>query len=219
MYGMKEALKIGYFCSSEVETDPSYLNADLVLVSSKAFPTLCYKRELSGNDENIYRMGRFALKFSAPVIIAVKSENFGSLRRSAVVFQDGKLLAVVDAATPFDKTEAPSFGYSVIKTKVGKIGIALSKDVADTDCLKALTLCQSELIINPYADIYDFSLLNLMPTVSYITGLPTVALGDGQCVSCSANGKIVYSSKKQIGAFILPTKRVMRKKTINTFSN
>ena len=216
---MKEALKVAYFCSAQKADDPAYLNADLILVSSKVFPPLCYKRELSGSEENIYRMSRLALKFSAPVIVAVKSENFGAVRRSAVVFQDGKLIAVVDAVTPFDKTEAPSFGYSVIKTKIGKLGIALSKDVADTDCLKALTLCQSELIINPYADIYDFSLLNLMPTISYMTGLPTVALGDGALVSCASSGKLIYSSKEDSGAFVLPTKRVMRQKVINTFSN
>ena len=216
---MKDALKIGYFCTGEQLDSLTHLNADLILVSSKVFPPIFYKRELSGADENVYRMGKFARKFNCPVIIAVKSDNFGITRRSAAVFQGGTLLAVVDAVTPFDKSEAPSFGYSVIKTAIGKIGIALSKDIADTDCLKALTLCKSELIIDPYADIYDFSLSNLVPTVSYITGLACVALGDGKCVSASSSGKIIYCSKKESGVFILPTKRVMRQKIINTYSN
>ena len=216
---MKEALKIGYFCKVGESVDPTYLNADLILVSSKAFPQLCYKKELSGGDDNIYRMGRFAKRFSAPVIIAVKSENFGSIRRSCVVSQDGKLLSVIDAVSPFDKTEAPSFGYSVLKTTVGKIGFALSKDVAEPDCLKALTLCQSELIINPYADIYDFSLTNLIPTISYITGLSCVALANDRCVSASPRGKLIYASKKESGVFLLPTKKIMRQKIIHTYSN
>ncbi len=216
---MKDRLVVGYSLENPFEMADYFKDADIVLVGSKAFKTISFKREIEGKDTLLLDIGKFSKAVKAPVFAAFKTDNYGLLRRSVGAYENGRLLSISDATRTFESCEAPSFGYKVLKTSAGKIGVAVSKDVGDLDCLKALVLCESELIINLYADFYDFSLEKLTPTIGYLTGVPVLSLSQSSCVAATGTGNVVCNSSEAFYKFVLPTKRRIFTVTKKTFGN
>ncbi len=215
---MKDKLKIVFAKSY----DPSYESAlhgcDVILFDRKAFPTVKIKRELSGQEENLIKMRALSKKFTAPMLVALKTESFGGFHRSIAVFEKGKLLSLSDANLP-DGGDKGSVGYKVTKTSVGKIGVAVSKDIKNPDCIKALTACESQIIVNLYVDLSDFKMPELIQSLSYLYGVPIISCGTHGVVASSSGGKLNFAAKLDFAEFFLDTKRTVKEKTYKTFSN
>lgn len=215
---MKDKIKVAYSKKLGDITEEAFLTADLAILGRKCYDKLSYKEELEGKGLNFSSMCDFSRKISAPCFIAVKTDDYGRIKRSVAVFERGKLLAVCDANL-VEKGESSSFGYKVVKTSIGKIGVAVSKDLLNTDCLKSLSLCESEVIVNLYVDIYDYDMKNLVPSIGYLYGLSVISCGAHGVVASDGTGKTCFSSSKDSGVFTLINKRKVKDITIKTISN
>lgn len=215
---MKDKLKVAFTREFLPIDSGFYDGADLIILERKAFLSLNYKRELGGEDETILTISKFSKGLSAPCFIALKTNNYGQIKRSVAVFERGKLLSISDANLP-QESETSSFGYKVVKTALGKIGVAVSKDILSPDCLKALTLCESELIVNLYADVYDFSMQALVPSLSYVYGVPIISCGAHGVIGVTGQGRTEFVCEKNRAVFTTSTKRMAKEVPIRTFSN
>lgn len=213
---MKEKLTIGYLSNYQESESQVFDNADLILIGRRSFDTINFKRELNGTEDIFHKIGNISKKYNAPCFVAIKTDNYGLIKRSVGIFEKGKLLGICDATMPY-KGESPSFGYKICKTSIGKIGVAVAKDIKNLDCLKALYLCESDLIINLYADIYDFNMQTLIPSLSYLYGIPIISMGSHGVVASSAGGKIVYASEDKKGKFALSTRRTISQVLVKTY--
>ncbi len=215
---MKDKIKVSFSREFLPPKSGFYDGADLIVMERKAFSSVNYKRELGGVDETILTISGFSKNFTAPCLIALKTDNYGQIKRSVAVFERGKLLSISDANLPQDK-ETSSLGYKVVKTSLGKIGVAVSRDLKNPDCLKALTLCESELIVNLYADVYDFNMQALVPSLSYIYGVPIISCGAHGVICATGQGRTDFSSEKECAVFTLSTKRIAKEIPFRTYSN
>ncbi len=215
---MKDIIKIAYSLTLPPEGDKLLKGADLVLIGRKAFPTLNYRRELSGQDTVLREMARLSKALAAPTAFEVLTDNYGQKRRSVALFEGGKLLSIADAQRPFDKGESPSSGVKIIRLKSLKVGIAVSHDVKNVEVLKALSICESDVIINLYADIYDYSMANLVSAVGYLFGTATVSLTPSKCLAAAPGGATVFGGDGERGVFDLPIKKRFKEEIIKTFT-
>lgn len=215
---MKDKIKVAYSKEFIPFGEKTFSEADLVILGRRTYEKLSYKEELDGTSSNLADMRKFSKNISAPCFIAVKSDDYGRIKRSVAVFENGKLLAVCDANL-VEKNEASSFGYKVVKTSVGKIGVAVSKDILNPDCLKSLSLCESELIVNLYVDIYDYDMTRLIPSLGYLYGLPIISCGAHGAVAADGTGKTCFCSLREKDDFTLFVKRKVKDVTVKTISN
>ena len=212
---MKDKINV-CFCDS-LNLDCTNFDADLILIERRN-KTLNFKRELSGQDQNLLTLSNFSKKFASPIFVAVKTDNYGQQKRSVAVFERGKLLAICDANFPTEK-ESLSFGYKVIKTTLGKIGVLVSKDIICPDAIKSLVMCESELILNLFLDIYDFNVKSLIPSISYMYATPIISTGTHGVLACESRGRIGFFSENAQSTFQLYTKRNLKIATIKTCAN
>lgn len=215
---MKDKLKIVFAKSYDPSYDDELKTCDIILFGRKAFPPIKIKRELSGQDENLVKIRALSKKLGATMLVALKTESFGSFRRSIAVLEKGKLLSLSDANLP-DGGEKGTIGYKVTKTSVCKIGVAVSKDIKNPDCIKALTACESQIIVNLYVDLCDFKMPELIRSLSYLYGVPIISCGTHGVVASSSGGKLNFAAKLDFAEFFLDTKRTVKEITYKTFSN
>lgn len=215
---MKDKITICYLDDYLEPSDDFFNSTDLVIFGKNAFSELNYKRELKGIGETFYKMKDFSVKISVPCLFSLKTDDFGKIKKSAMVFERGKLLSVCEANLTKEK-ESPSFGYKVIKTSIGKLGVAVSDDIKNPDCLKALCLCGGEIILNLYAEIFDFNMQSLISSLAYLYGVPVISCGAHGVVAVTSKGKIEYYGNREKDRFCLQTKRFMREVVIKTYSN
>lgn len=203
---MKDKLTIVFLPDADGSDGKFSSGADIVLFGSRAFGILNYKEELKGNGGVIAKMIAISKSVAATCFFAVKTDNYGQIKKSVAVFSHGKLLSVCDACLS-SADEAPSFGVKTIKSAVGKMGVLVGRDLICPDLLKSLVICESELIIALYADIYDFSIQNLVPSLSYVYGTPIILAGANGIIAATASGKTEFFGKPQKSKFTLTVKR------------
>lgn len=111
-----------------------------------------------------------------PVALAlVDTELFGK-RKSALVFEKGRLTSVIDSNKARGEY-SPGFGYggvSFFDRKTGlkrRIGVAVGEDGADPECLRVLAL-QNDAIINLSAGFADFNAQSVACCVAYLWKIP-----------------------------------------------
>lgn len=215
---MKEKIKVAYTEKYDYANERLFSEADLALLGGKSFPTINFKRELNGTDDSVVKILAISKRIKVPLVVALKTDNYGSVRRSVAIFEKGRLLSLSDANCA-NQGESPSIGYKVTKTSLCKIGVAVSKDVKNLDCIKALTLCESDVIINLYVDLYDFGMQTLVPTISYLFGVPLISCGAHGVIATTASGKIDFSTETGVASFTLNAKKSVKEVTVKTFSN
>lgn len=215
---MKDKIKVYYSRFFTAQNAESFDERDLVIFGRKAFPELNYRKELKGGGDIISKMKSFSLKTSAPCLFTLKTDDYGRIRRSVFVYEKGKLSAISDANFP-KIGEASSIGYKVVKTAIGKIGVCVSDDLKNPDCIKALSLCESQIIVNLYADIYDFNMQSLVPSLAYVYGVPIISCGAHGVIFANAKGKTEYCKNLDEDAFFCSVKREVKEVTVKTYRN
>lgn len=209
---MKEKIKV-FYSEKAIDYDDVILRcADLVVLGSQSFETLDFKNEVNGQGGVFDKMKTFSKKVRRPVFIAIKTNDYGKIRRSVVALEDGKLLTIADC-NGASLDNFGGFGYKICHTSLGKLGIIVANDIKNTEALKALLLCESRLIINLYVDVYDFNVQNLVASLGYLFGTPIISCGGHGVVATNGVGKIDFSSNKDRAEFCLSTKRSL--KTVN----
>lgn len=215
---MKEKIKVYYSRFFTTRSTEVFKNCDLVIFGRKAFPELNYRKELKGGGDIISKMKSFSLKTSAPCLFTLKTDDYGRIKRSVFVYEKGKLSAISDANLP-KIGESSSLGYKVVKTSIGKIGVCVSDDLKNPDCIKALSLCESQIIVNLYADIYDFNMQSLVPSLAYVYGVPIISCGAHGVISASAKGKTEYCENLEDDDFFCSIKREVKEVSVKTYRN
>lgn len=215
---MKDKIRVSFSRSYTPPESGFYEKSDLVLLERKAFSDINYKRELSGVDEKILKMSAFSKKLNAPCFIALKSDDYGQVKKSIAVFEKGNLLAILDANSCCNG-ESATFGFRVLKTSVGRIGVLVSRDIKNVEAVKSLCMCESQLIVNLYADVYDFGMQSLVSSICYLYGVPIISCGVHGVIACTANGKIDFFSENDNANFLLSLKRSFKEVTLKTTQN
>lgn len=170
-----------------------------------------YKRELSGEESILQNIVGLSKKGNKIVITGTITDNFGILKKSVVVAEDGKLLGISDMNMCLDKTPfSPGGGHRVYQTKIGRIGILVCDDFIDFEGIKAMSLCGADIIISmlPYDEKPQDSVL--IRAYSFLFGVPNVVFTNSSVIASDIKGEICGASKNEESRIIVPTKKNYR---------
>ena len=170
-----------------------------------------YKKELSGEENHLSNIARLSKRGNKVVISGAITDNFGIIRKSCLIAENGKLLGISDMNFCLDKAPYSSgAGHRIYQTKSYRIGVLVDDDIFDVDSIKAMALLSADVVICIMATEEKKQYSVLVRAYSYLFGLPVVICSTDGVIAGDMQGEICSSSKNDSATVIIPIKRNYR---------
>ena len=183
---------------------------DVIVFGLDGLNKIRYKNELNGTESVLQNFATLSKKHKKIIISGAITDNYGIIRKSAVVADNGKLLGISDMNLNVNSSGySQGGGYRVYQTTKARIGIIIGDDVIDSDGVKAMSLCDADFIIvieNEEKPQYEL----LIRAYSYLFGVPILLLANGNVIASDVSGEICGGSREKTSEIILPTKKTYR---------
>ena len=169
---------------------------DLLVNGFNGCEKIKYSKELNGQSTTLKQLCNLSNKCKKPIVSAFETDNYGTQKRSAGVFENGKLLGISDATAVIDNCDfLPSSTCKLYDLDVGKIGVAVQDDLYCFNLFKSLAICGSEIII--CLTNFTKKEINsiLIRAYSFLLGVPIVLTFDGGCLVSNTNGFLLEESQ------------------------
>ena len=177
---------------------------DLV-VYLKDYATISYKKELSGETNSLKRLASLSEKLQTLVVSPFDTDNYGVLKRSAGVFDRGKLLGISDASVAYeDSPYMPGVSEGVYETEFGKLGVIVGEDFYSYDTMRSYAVCGVKLAVVLKRELKTETDSIVLRAYSFLLGLPTVLLAKDRIISADFKGNLVFDGRKS-AEFELPS--------------
>ncbi len=215
---MLKGINVGFFIGEDITAVEieKFSAVDIAVFVLKKYSFVSVKSELDNKTDSFVKMAEISKKIKGAVLFSLITDTFGIIRQSVACFKLGKLDFIADCNRSSSRT-ASGFGYKSIAIKnAGKVGVAVGKDILDYQCIKTLSLCGNDAIINLSADIFDFNMQELVSAIAYLNGMPIVSVNKTKIVFCDAFGKVLFSSSDNFGIVFLPFKKRFSQISIKT---
>ena len=191
--------------SSEYQTEK------LAVFGFNGIDKISYKRELNYSESKLSSFARLSKESGKVLISGAITDNYGVLRRSAVIADKGKLLGISDMRLAIN--DSGYFGggaQRVYQTQIGRIGVLIGDDILDIDGIKAMSLCDADFIVaimsGEEKPQYNF----LIRSYSYLFGLPMVLISTTGVIASDLSGEICGKSLENHTRITLPVKKSYR---------
>lgn len=164
-----------------------------------------FKKQLDGSAKELVDLGRLSSACGGLTVLGAVSDNYGVKRRSAFVFEKGRLCSICDMNV-CEEGFSPSLGYKIFNAGGRKIGILADRDVYSPQAVQALALCGCDAIINLYAGFSGRKAEIAAEFFAYLYGVNFVFLSensfmafnpDGEPISLNADGEIELPEVKK----------------------
>ncbi len=191
--------------SSEYQTER------LAVFGFNGIDKISYKRELNCSENKLSNFAKLSKESGKVLISGTITDNYGVLRRSAVIADKGKLLGISDMRLSVNDNGYQGGGAQrVYQTQVGRIGLLVGDDILDIDGIKAMSLCDADFIIalmsGEEKPQYNF----LIRSYSYLFGVPIVLINSNTVIASDLSGEICGRSLENQTKITLPVKKSYR---------
>ena len=174
-------------------------------------PKISYKMELSGENRELSKIVELSKKGNKTVISGAITDNFGIIRKSVLVADNGKLLGISDMNMCLDKEGYSSgTGHRIYHTKNGKIGVLVGDDIIDLDGIKAMSICGADLIVIILSKQETNIDSVLVRAYSYLFGVPVVVFTSSSVIAGDIRGEICSGSYDEECKIVVPLKKSYR---------
>ena len=189
----------------------NYQGANLAIFGFNGIPNINYKSELSGKTNVLHNFASISRSSQKVLISGAITDNYGIIRKSCAVADKGKILGISDMCLNFNKSEySLGCGYKVYYTSAGKIGVIVGSDLIDGDGIKAMALCEADVIVN----VSDFCSKEqdhfLLRAYSYLYGVPIISVTANCVMASNINGEICSKSPLKDLEISMPIRKVYR---------
>jgi predicted amidohydrolase len=167
-----------------------------------------YKSELSGVESKLPKLSAHSKKTGGVVIAGAITDNYGILKKSAVISDRGKLLGISDCVLGYDGSVYQGGGsYKVYQTSACKIGLIVAEDIKNFEAVKSMSLCDADLIvmISPEDEKNQHNFL--VRAYAYLFGVATLLVTKNSVIASDSQGEIVGKSVEAKSNLIIPVKR------------
>ncbi|MBR2322432.1 MAG: hypothetical protein IKA54_02430 [Clostridia bacterium] len=183
-------------------------NSQITVLGFNSIGKVSYKHELSGADNKLPDLASFSRKVKKVVIAGAVTDNYGILKQSLIIAENGKLLGISDMTLSINQTEYLGGGsFKVYQTEVGRIGLLVGDDIINLDGVKAMSLCDADLIVavvqNEEKPQYNF----LIRAYAYLFGVPVMLLSKTGVIASDMSGEICGKSIENTAKLIIPTQK------------
>ena len=184
---------------------------DVVVFGFEGLNKIRYKNELNGSESVLQNFASLSKTSKKILISGAITDNYGVLRRSAVIADKGKLLGISDMRLSVNDNGYLGGGAQrVYQTQVGRIGLLVGDDILDIDGIKAMSLCDADFIVaitsGEEKPQYNF----LIRSYSYLFGVAIVLINSTGVIASDLSGEICGKSLENHTKITLPVKKSYR---------
>ena len=188
-----------------------YLTDKIAVFGFNGIDKISYKKELNCSENKLSNFAKLSKESGKVLISGTITDNYGILRRSAVIAEKGKLLGITDMRLSVNDNGYMGGGAQrVYQTQVGRIGLLVGDDILDIDGIKAMSLCDADFIVaiisGEEKPQYNF----LIRSYSYLFGLPILLINTTSVLASDLNGEICGRSLENNTKITLPVKKSYR---------
>ena len=163
---------------------------DLLINGFNCADKIYYGKELSGKTKTLKELCALTHEFKKPIISAFDTDNYGLKKKSAGVFEKGKLLGICDSSTLIgDSDYLPGTNAKLYDLSVCKLGVLVQDDLFSFTLFKSLAVCGAEIIVCltdfDKKDIYTI----LTRAYSFLLGVPIVLTYTNGCIVSNVKGE------------------------------
>ncbi|MBE5743043.1 MAG: hypothetical protein E7360_07010 [Clostridiales bacterium] len=193
---------------------------DLLINGFNCCEKVKYSKELKGETARLKHLASLSQKHEKTIVSAFDTDNFGIIRHSAGVFDNGKLLGISDMTVSYeDSGYMPGGGGKLYDVKCGKIAVAVGDDIYSFGLFKSFAVCGAEITVAICNQKKKEINSILIRAYSYLLGVPTVLIFDGGAYLSNVNGDLTVATKdtdiieiEPYTEFILKTSKLRLKK-------
>ena len=183
---------------------------DVIVFGFEGLNKIRYKNELNGTESVLQNFASISKTSKKIIVSGAITDNYGVVRKSAVIVDNGKLLGISDMNLNVNSSGySQGGGYRVYQTSKGRIGLIICDDIIDYDAVKSMSLCDADFIIvieSEEKPQYEL----LIRAYSYLFGVPIMLISNSNTIACDLTGEICGGSREKISEIILPTKKTYR---------
>ena len=186
----------------------SVKNSQISVFGFNFLGKVSYKYELSGSENKLPALASLSRRARSIIIAGVVTDNYGILKKSAVIAENGKLLGISDMTMSINGSEFTGSGcFKVYQTAVGRIGLLIGDDIINIDGVKAMSLCDADLIVAiiPAEEKPQHNFL--IRAYAYLFGVPMLLLTKSSMLASDIVGEICAKSIDEKSNVIIPTKK------------
>ena len=211
---MLKEITVGFFTAEKFneKSIDKLRDCDVALFVIKEWSVVNIKSELEGKSDFFVKMGEISRAIKGITAFSATTDTYGAIRRSALCFSGGKLKAIADSNSSFERELSASFGIKSLKRGETSFGVTVGDDIMDCDLLKALVITENDVIINLSPDIYEFDKEKLVSSLAYIFATPIISVSFSKKVIATDLGETLYSGKDDIYKCVLPIRKRFREK-------
>lgn len=188
------------FCvvtEGELNEHLSLPDCDIALFNFSGLGEVDYESELKGVTEKLDTGARLSKRSGAGLICGCTTLSRGALRRSAAVYEHGKLLGISDMNYVLDGEEYKSGGsVGFYKVNGCKIGICLENDLLFPDVIKSLATCGCSAVVALMEQLKDTVPTLLIRSYAYLYGIPIIMCAGKSAFYADSSGEIASSRQK-----------------------
>ena len=168
---------------------------DVVTFGFNGLGLVSYKKELSGETEYFQDIAKLSKQLDCVVLSGCDTDTYGSIRKSAVVADSGKLLGVSDMVyIPANSEYECGRNFIVYKTSIGKIGVVVGTDLYCFEAVKGMALNDADLIVSIFSSVNDYLHETVVKAESFLCGVPMAFVAENRALAVSVKGEVVFSS-------------------------
>lgn len=189
----------------------NYIKDNALIFGFNGISKVSYKSELSGKEDILTKLAGLTKRIGKVIISGTVTDNYGVIKKSAVIADNGKLLGISDmnAVSPPSNYSCGG-GHRVYQTSLGRIGIVIGNDFIDPEVIKAMALCDADFIVclltENQAQEHEF----LVRSYAFLYGLPVLIVAKDGVLGADIYGEIFGGFKEDVSHILLPTKKSYR---------
>ncbi|MBE7089130.1 MAG: hypothetical protein E7370_06450 [Clostridiales bacterium] len=176
---------------------PSVLpRCDIAVFGFEGLGEIDYESEISGKTDALEEAARLSRLARCAVVGGCVTCGRGLLRKSACVFDNGKLIGICDMAHVLDGEKFKAgCGVGVYNLGGYKVGIVVENDLLFPEVFKTLSHCGCNLFLVLLSTLCDGMPPQLIRSYSYLYGIPTVMCAGKTAYFADTTGAIATSKQ------------------------
>ena len=183
-------------------------NSQIAVFGFNSLGKVSYKHELCGAENKLPELASFSRKTKKVIIAGAITDNYGILKQSLIIAENGKLLGISDMTISLGGTNFSSGGaFKVYQTGAGRIGLLVGDDIINLDGVKAMALCDADLIVSVVSTEEKPQYNFLIRAYAYLFGVPIMLLSKTGVIASDMSGEICGKSIENTANLIIPTQK------------
>ena len=166
---------------------------------------ISYRTELSGKTARLKALLKVSEKFGGLLVCPFDTDNYGIVRHSAGVFDNGRLLGITDMTVAYeDSPYMPGRGGRLFDSGAGKIAVGVGDDLYSYDLMRAYAVCGAEAVFVMKSDPLSEADKIVVRAYSYLLGIPITLCAKGYVFSSDFKGETVAEGSGPIDFAVTP---------------